>query len=177
MSLKNITYKICIAGDGGVGKTTLLHRFVEGRFIVDTKMTIGVGFFLKHIELGDGNKYALQLWDFGGEEHFRPFLDSYANGASGGILVFDRTRMKTLHNLQTWVDILRKEDPKLPIIFLGSKSDLEEQISVEDPYAMEFVEQYGFFDYLKVSSKDGNNVNEAFKRLTKEVIKHMDEKF
>jgi len=175
-SLRNITYKICIAGDGGVGKTTLLHRFVEGSFIIDTKMTIGVGFFLKHVDLGDGNIYGLQLWDFGGEEHFRPFLDTYANGASGGIVVYDRTRMKTLNNIQTWVKILRKEDPNLPIIFLGSKSDLSEQISVGDDYAKEFVDQFGFIDHLNVSSKSGQNVEEAFKRLTREVIKYIDEK-
>ncbi|MHA1758100.1 MAG: Rab family GTPase, partial [Promethearchaeota archaeon] len=93
---KNIMYKVITAGEGGVGKTTLLHKFVEGKFKIDTKMTIGVGFFLKDITLENGKTYSLQLWDFGGQELFRPFLDSYALGANGAILMFDLTRMDTL---------------------------------------------------------------------------------
>ncbi|MHA2474338.1 MAG: ADP-ribosylation factor-like protein [Promethearchaeota archaeon] len=62
---KKFILKILTAGDGGVGKTTLLHRYVEGRFSADTKMTIGVEFFLKETEI-DSKQCTLQLWDFGG---------------------------------------------------------------------------------------------------------------
>lgn len=167
-------FKVITAGDGGVGKTTLLHRYVEGKFLSDTIMTIGVGFYSKKVTLDNGDTYSLQFWDFGGEEHFRPFLDSYATGASGAILMFDLTRPATLKAIDKWVSIIRKEDPNRPIIFVGSKWDLKEKITVSDKYAMEYKEEYDFFDYIKTSSKTGQNVEEIFKRLTEQIIKTTD---
>ncbi|MHA1273893.1 MAG: Rab family GTPase [Promethearchaeota archaeon] len=173
---KNIMYKVITAGEGGVGKTTLLHKFVEGKFKIDTKMTIGVGFFLKDITLENGKTYSLQLWDFGGQELFRPFLDSYALGANGAILMFDLTRMDTLKRIDEWVDIIRKKNPGVPIIFVGGKLDLKDKISVDDEYALEFKEKYNFFDYVKVSSKTGENVEYVFTALTKEIVSFMESK-
>ncbi|GAH39257.1 unnamed protein product, partial [marine sediment metagenome] len=82
--------KIITTGEGGVGKTTLLHRYVEGIFLADTKMTLGVEFFLKELDL-DGNKILLQIWDFGGQERFRFLLQNYIMGAKGALLLFDLT--------------------------------------------------------------------------------------
>jgi len=75
-NLKPRVLKIITTGEGGVGKTTLLHRYVEGKFLADTRMTLGVEFFLKEIDL-DGNKVLLQIWDFGGQERFRFLLKNY----------------------------------------------------------------------------------------------------
>ena len=168
---QKIAYKIITAGDGGVGKTTLLHRYIEGQFLVDTKMTIGVGFFQKDIILDDTYSISLTLWDFGGEEHFRPFLDSYVLGTSGAILMFDLTRLKTLNRIDEWVSILRRYDKNLPIIFLGSKLDLEEFISVEDKYALEYKEKHHFLDFVKTSSKTNQNVDKAFELLMREIMR------
>ena len=73
---KKFILKILTAGEGGVGKTTLLQRYVEGKFSEETKMTIGVEFFLKEMEI-DEKHCTLQLWDFGGQERFRFLLESY----------------------------------------------------------------------------------------------------
>ncbi|MBA7630506.1 hypothetical protein ES703_38028 [subsurface metagenome] len=78
--------KVITAGDGGVGKTTLLYRYVEGRFLADTKMTLGVEFFLKEINIR-GETVNLQVWDFGGQDHFRPLLKDYSVGAKGALLL------------------------------------------------------------------------------------------
>ncbi|TFG06314.1 MAG: GTP-binding protein [Promethearchaeota archaeon] len=166
---KKFILKILTAGEGGVGKTTLLHRYVEGKFSADTKMTIGVEFFLKEIEL-DGKQCTLQLWDFGGQERFRFLLESYVLGAKGALLMFDLTRPMTLENLQQWVDICRRADPSLPILFLGTKLDLENDIMVDDDYAAQFKERYKLFEYMKISSKSGENVKEAFELLTKQIL-------
>jgi len=85
---KSIVLKVLTGGDGGVGKTTLLHRYVEGKFSSETKMTIGVEFFLKELMIDD-QKVLLQLWDFGGQERFRFLLKSYVIGARGALLMFD----------------------------------------------------------------------------------------
>ena len=164
--------KILTAGEGGVGKTTLLHRYVEGMFSAETKMTIGVEFFLKELQLDDKH-CTLQLWDFGGQERFRFLLESYVLGAKGALLMFDLTRPITLENLEQWVNICRSENPSIPIIFLGTKLDLYEQITIEDDFALKFKRKYWFFDYSKISSKTGENVNLAFELLAKELVKHL----
>lgn len=161
--------KILTAGEGGVGKTTLLRRFVEGQFFSETKMTIGVEFFLKSIVLGD-NEITLQLWDFGGQERFRFLLGSYVLGAKGAFLMFDLTRIATLEKLDQWVQIVRQNDPNLPVLFLGTKIDLIEDINVNDDFALSYLESLNLFDYLKISSKTGENVEESFRRLTSEIL-------
>jgi len=166
---KKFILKILTAGDGGVGKTTLLHRYVEGRFSAETKMTIGVEFFLKETMI-DTKQCTLQLWDFGGQERFRFLLESYVLGAKGALLMFDLTRPITLENLEQWVNIVRKGDPNLPILFLGTKLDLEDDIQVNDNYAKKFLEVYKLMDYLKISSKTGENVKNVFDVLTRKIL-------
>ena len=167
--MKKFILKILTAGEGGVGKTTLLHRYVEGKFSAETKMTIGVEFFLKEVNI-NSHHCTLQLWDFGGQQRFRFLLESYVLGAKGALLLFDLTRPMTLEKLEEWVNICRRGDPNLPILFLGTKNDLKEDIMVSDDYASEFKESFKLFDYMKISSKSGENVLKAFDILTKKIL-------
>jgi small GTP-binding protein len=166
---KKFILKILTAGEGGVGKTTLLRRYVEGKFSAETKMTIGVEFFLKEVEV-DGKQCTLQLWDFGGQERFRFLLESYVLGAKGALLMFDLTRPMTLENLEEWVNLVRRSDNTIPVLFLGTKLDLESDIMVEDNYALQFKDNYKLFDFLKISSKTGQNVQESFELLTRKIL-------
>ncbi len=166
---KKFILKILLAGEGGVGKTTLLHRFVDGNFSAETRMTIGVEFFLKEVQV-NSHHCTLQLWDFGGQQRFRFLLESYVLGAKGALLLFDLTRPITLEKLEQWVEICRKNDPDLPILFLGTKTDLVDDIMVDDDYALEFKEAFNLFDFLKVSSKSGDNVSKAFDLLSKKIL-------
>ena len=166
---KKFILKILTAGEGGVGKTTLLHRFVEGKFSAETKMTIGVEFFLKETMI-NGQHCTLQLWDFGGQERFRFLLESYVLGAKGALLMFDLTRPVTLDHLEDWVNLCRKGNPNLPILFLGTKNDLADEIMVDDDYALQFKEGLNLIDYLKVSSKTGENVESAFQILVETIL-------
>ncbi len=172
--------KIITGGDGGVGKTTLLHRYVEGKFVTNTKATLGVDFFMKSFKSserqlngGYGKQLELQLWDFGGQKIFRNILKNYATGASGALFLFDLTDKSSLGEIDGWVDIFREKDPNLPIIFLGTKLDLTDLIVVEDNDAIFFKEKYGFLDYIKVSSKTDENVNLAFDILVKAIMKDL----
>jgi len=169
---KPIVLKVLTAGEGGVGKTTLLHRYVEGKFSSETKMTIGVEFFLKELNI-DGQKVMLQLWDFGGQERFRFLLESYVIGARGALLMFDLTRAMTLENIEQWVKICRKEDPNLPILFLGSKSDLTDDICVKEDYIEEFKNHFNLYDFLKISSKTGENVELSFENLSRKILERI----
>ncbi len=168
----SILLKVITSGDGGVGKTTLLYRYVEGRFLANTKITLGVEFFMKTLQVGE-KTVNLQIWDFGGQEHFRPLLKNYSKGARGALLLFDLTRPSSLDRIDQWVNICREENPDIPIIFLGTKLDLIESISVDDKFALKFPKKYDFFKYMKISSKTGENVNLAFELLAKEIIKEL----
>jgi len=164
--------KIISTGDGGVGKKTLLYRYVEGKFLTNTKATLGVDFFLKKYHTKN-KELELQLWDFGGQKVFRHILKNYASGAHGALLLFDLTNKSSLEKIDEWVDICREKDPKLPIIFLGTKLDLTNLIIVKDKEAIFFKEKYGFLDYIKVSSKTDENVNLAFQLLVNEITKDL----
>lgn len=166
---KPIILKILTAGEGGVGKTTLLYRYVENRFVSDTRMTIGVEFFLKEVFI-DGIKYLLQIWDFGGQDRFRFFLQSYARGSNGALLLFDLTNPLSLSRLEDWVDICRSEDPGLPILFIGTKLDLIQEDEIPGDLVSYNQEKYDLFDFLKISSKTGYNVENSFHVLTEKVI-------
>ena len=110
---KKILFKVTVAGDGGVGKTTLLKRFVDGTFDTRTNMTIGVEIHQKLVEMPHNMKVDLVIWDLGGQERFRFLLDSFMSGASGAILMFDPLRLITLFNLVEWIELVRKYDPNL----------------------------------------------------------------
>ncbi|TFG23644.1 MAG: GTP-binding protein [Promethearchaeota archaeon] len=166
----SLIFKIIIGGDGGVGKTTMLHRYVNGRFLFDTKMTIGTDIFHKILTLKEGPVCSLQLWDFGGQERFRFILDSFLKGAAGAFLMFDLTNYISFHNLPKWLNIVRKDDPTLPILLLGSKYDLVDSITVDDDLVSEFVEDNNISGYCKVSSKTGYNINFVFESLIGTII-------
>jgi len=167
---QNIVLKILTAGDGGVGKTTLLRRYVNDKFDSSTLMTIGVEFSLKQIKIGDVMA-SLQLWDFGGQERFRFMLQKYVAGALGGIIAFDLTRISSLDRLEEWITMIRKYDPELPLVLIGTKFDLKDEIVVDDELAIEVKEAFKMIDYVKTSSKTGENVEEVFKLLAENIVK------
>jgi small GTP-binding protein len=168
-SKKSYLFKVLTAGDGGVGKTTLLHRYIHDKFVANTQMTLGVEFFTKELEFNEAD-VMLQLWDFGGQEQFRFMLERYALGAKGALILFDLTRLITIESIEEWVSICRKGDPNLPIIFVGSKLDLGEDIVVNDDMAIKIQEEFKFIDYIKVSSKTGENVEKIFQKLANIVL-------
>jgi small GTP-binding protein len=158
-------FKVCLFGDGGVGKTTLINRYLTGVFQGGSEITIGVDFHIKRIEL-QGKRISLQIWDFAGEERFRFLLPSYVLGASGGIFMFDITRYSSLRNFQDWLDIVKQgyKGPldQIPIIMVGSKLDLEYKRAVSRNEALELAKRNNIAGYIECSSKDGQNVKEVF---------------
>jgi len=162
--------KIIITGNGGVGKTTLLHRYIEGHFLVNTYMTIGVEFFIKELDVDD-SKILLQIWDFGGQERFRFLLKSYAKGTKGALFLFDLTRPLSIESIDEWIDICRSEDPTIPVLLVGSKADLEVSTFLDEEYIRNMQHKYGLFDFIKISSKSGRNVDKAFRLIAEKVVK------
>jgi small GTP-binding protein len=170
--MRNFVFKILIAGDGGVGKTTLLRRYVNGIFDDSTIHTVGVDFFLKEMKFEDLNAgCTLQLWDLGGQERFRHILENFVMGARGALLLFDLTNMPKIENILNWVNIVRSHDFNLPILFVGTKLDLDDAIAVDDESALDIKNTFNMINYLKTSSKTGHNVELAFETISKYLIK------
>ncbi len=169
--MKTNVYKIIIAGEGGVGKTTLLYKYVNGTFMTDTTMTIGVQFHMKNVTY-NGVNYSLQLWDLGGQDRFRFMLPFYIRGARGAILLYDTTWMASVNNLEEWVGICRSQIKDIPILLCGTKIDLVEQRSVAADYAKSFLESMNLFDYIEVSAKTGENIEKAFEIISTKVAEY-----
>ncbi len=171
--VQKVAFKICIFGDGGVGKTTLIRRFSTGVFQKDIKMTIGADFSVKNIDL-DGRKITLRIWDFAGEDRFRVLLPAFAKGADGGIFMYDTTRYSSLGQIRDWLSIfeyfISEDEVKIPIIMVGSKIDLEEKRSIPSEEAEELSRTFGLKGYFECSSKTGDNVEDIFEYIAKEII-------
>jgi small GTP-binding protein len=158
--------KILLLGDGAVGKTSLVHRFVEGQFKERYKATIGVDIFSKPAEGVD-----LQIWDLSGQEHFAAVRSKFYSKAEGALLVFDLTNRKTFERLDNWI----KESEagvgnSIPMVILGNKSDLTELISISDAEINDYATGKNW-KWLKSSAKSGDNVEVAFATIAKLVSK------
>ena len=161
--------KIIIAGEGGVGKTSLVQRYIYDEF-TNTKMTIGVSFASKDVIL-DGQSYKLSLWDLAGESNFRFVLGRFCVGASGAILVFDMSRIVSLYALHEWTELITKTAGTIPFILVGNKCDLMQQDDTEpiQPEIETFQETFSIKEYFETSAKDDINVDTVFESILKYV--------
>ncbi len=164
-----LVLKVMVAGDGGVGKTTLIRKYVNGSFDGATAMTIGVQFHVKDMTYEE-RPVSLQLWDLGGQEHFRFMLPSYTFGARGAIFLYDTTRMSSLDSLEEWVKICRTHAKDIPILFCGTKTDMVELRCISAAHARSLLDPLGFFDHVEVSAKTGANVERAFEMIVAKIV-------
>ena len=169
MSESLFVFKVIIAGDSGVGKTAAVSRFVDGRFVTNTKSTIGVDFSLKNVNISlDSQKeaqIALQIWDVAGESRFRSILPYYIAGTQGLILAFDGTVGSTLERLNEWLEVIGLYlSEKIPMILISTKNDLNPSIN-HDAVKL-FMNKHEIIDYYPTSSLSGENINTAFRSLT-----------
>jgi small GTP-binding protein len=172
---QDATFKLCIFGDGGVGKTTLVNKFLTGVFSSKSKLTIGLDFHIKVLKF-NGLKVKLQIWDFAGEERFRFLLPSYIKGASGGVFMFDITRYSSLKNIDNWLEVLKKGAPEFekekPILLVGGNSDLEEKRAVKHKETHKFVKNHNIYDFIECSSKTGVNIGTVFESITQKMFEN-----
>lgn len=174
MSTDKINFKLCIFGEGGVGKTSLTHRYLRRVFDDEEPMTIGIDFAVKKIEI-EGHLVNLRIWDFGGEDKFKILLPAYAEGADGGIFMYDISRYVTLKKLDDWLLMFQKgskfDEGPIPIIMVGGKKDLEEKRSVQKEEATHLAYDRNLEGHYECSAKTGDNVEEIFEIITKLMMK------
>ncbi|MFX0153777.1 MAG: Rab family GTPase [Candidatus Hodarchaeota archaeon] len=170
MKMADAMFKVVFFGDGGVGKTTLINRYLTGVFKSDSVITIGVDFHVKKVETA-GKRVSLQIWDFAGEDRFRFLMPSYVVGASGGIFMYDITRYTSLRNFNDWIEIFKQgykgDTNQIPVLMVGSKLDLEYKRAVSSEEALELAKEHNLLGYIECSAKDGQNVGEIFQEISR----------
>lgn len=165
MSSKCTLLKVVLLGDGGVGKSSLMNRFVSGKFDSQSFHTIGVEFLNKDVTL-EGETFTLQIWDTAGQERFKSLRTPFYRGSDLCLLVYAVDDVKSFTNLSMWkkeflyyADV--KDQEHFPFILLGNKVDVESR-AVQQADADNWCRQNGGVPYFETSAKDSTNVNEAF---------------
>jgi len=158
--------KIVLLGHFGVGKSSLIRRFVEDTFSDDYKVTIGVHIFKKDLAIPEtNNDITLVIWDLEGNDDIKNTRQSYLLGTNGFIYVFDVTRPATYINLEKELDYIKDIHPKAPIKVVGNKKDL-----VTNEYIKQNKSVFGKPTDLYTSAKSGKNVENLFLELAKALI-------
>ena len=160
-------FKVIIAGDGGVGKTSLVRQYCEGKFETSRVMTIGVDFQTHVVDLPEG-KVKLSIWDMAGQERFAVVRTSFYRGAKACALVYDLTIKDSLEHVSVWYKEIHNELPDVPFILVGNKLDL-----AGDPdttIAKKFAEII-HAPLVFTSAASGQGVSDLFEQLARLPLK------
>ncbi|KAL1475881.1 hypothetical protein MTO96_019104 [Rhipicephalus appendiculatus] len=122
--------KVCLLGDSGVGKSSILQRFVYNTFNSSAESTIGASFMMKNLVLHD-RTFKFNIWDTAGQERYRALAPMYYRGAGAAVIVYDITSMESFNAVQSWVRELQLHgDPNIALGIAGNKCDLEDHREV-----------------------------------------------
>jgi Ras-related protein Rab-7A len=169
---KKLTLKIIIIGEPAVGKTSLVKRFVSGKFSKDYLSSIGTNIYTKKIDLDNEKQITLQLWDIAGQERWINMRHSYYSGARGVIIVGDLTRENTFVQIEKfWVLDIGQFCSDAPILLLANKLDLQGNLQHQEISSLG--ERIKAVDIIMTSAKTGENVEHAFKVISKEIVKQI----
>lgn len=174
--LNNFDYlfKITIVGQAGVGKTSIMNRYVDSMFPETHFSTIGVDHRVKTIVLDDKKTLVkLQIWDTAGQERFKALTTSYLRGTKGIMLVFALNNAESFQKLQYWMDVSKEHAIEYQIL-IGNKADLKEECEVSKEAIDAFLKMYPEMVYIQVSAKTGESVNEAFSIMANGLVKVTD---
>jgi len=172
MAKRNLIKKVCLLGDGAVGKTSLIRKYVYDAFDDKYLMTIGAKVTKKvlDVETTDGTQIHLtiMLHDIVGQVEFERIHKQYYRGSEGAVLVCDLTRKDTLEHLGWWLESLSEVVGDVPVTLIGNKQDLkdEHQVTFKDMAAL--AKEYHCPYYL-TSAKTGENVENVFENIGRRV--------
>jgi small GTP-binding protein len=162
-------FKFIIVGDKAVGKTSIVRRFVDNKFSLDYRSTLGLN-VLSHTLDFYGNEVNFLLWDLGGQEYFKRFRKTYYIGAQAAFIVFDVCERDSFSNIKKWYNELNEHIGKsnIPIVIVGNKIDLLDSRTIKYKEGVMLVDELSQqntnsdFSYIETSALTGENVGDAF---------------
>ena len=162
--------KVIIIGDSSVGKTTIMSKYLKNQFNEDSKATVGVEFGSKLFKI-NGHNIKAQIWDTAGQEKYKAITGAYYKGSKGAFVVYDITRKDTFESVDKWINDLKASgDPKLTIIIIGNKCDLEHRREVFMEQGEEKAKSFNCA-FLETSAFSGDNIDKAFEMMISEIFK------
>ena len=165
-----MTFKILTIGESGVGKTCVLRRFVENKFLKNHLATIGIDFKTKTLNINN-REIKLKIWDTAGQERFRNITTQYYKGADGIVLVYDVTDDGSFEKIRDWMAQIQSnaQRDELGLVLLGNKCDIEPRVVTEEQ-GTKMAEELKV-SYFETSALNGQGINEAFEQLARDIMK------
>jgi len=167
---ESVILKVLIIGDACVGKTSFVHRYVNGTFSRQYRGTIGVDFALKIVDWGENERLKVQLWDIAGQERFSYMTRVYYKDAHGCIIMFDLTNRATFLNVVKWKrdfdsKCVLADGSTVPCLLLGNKSDLTHLRQVTHDEVEKMTLEFNFTSWTEISVKDNLMVEDSMRYL------------
>lgn len=166
----NMVAKILTIGESGVGKTCILLRYTDNKFIKHHLTTIGIDYKTKDVNI-NGKSIKLKIWDTAGQERFRNITQQYYKGADGIVLVFDLTDRNSFEKVREWMKQIQSYTQKesIAIVLLGNKCDAENKaVSLKE--ASDIAGEFNL-KFFETSAMNNINIEESFKQLSMEIMK------
>ncbi|KAM6951267.1 ras-related protein Rab-37-like [Aplochiton taeniatus] len=166
---EDLMHKTILVGDSGVGKTSLLVQFDQGKFIPGSfSATVGIGFTNKVVTV-DNFKVKLQIWDTAGQERFRSVTHAYYRDAQALLLLYDITSKSSFDNIRAWLtEIHEYAETDVVIMLLGNKSDMASERVIRRDQGEKLAREYSV-PFMETSAKTGVNVDLAFMAAAREL--------
>jgi len=166
---KRVKAKVCLVGEHGVGKTSLIRRYVLDEFDDRYIVTLGAKVSKREMTFTFGPlgevHMDMTVWDIMGSKGFRELLrEAYFHGAQGILAACDLTRYETLTDLDDWIEAVFRTVKPVPIVFTVNKVDLRDRAAFGEPQVREATSAFGA-TYFYTSAKTGENVESAFRAL------------
>lgn len=161
--------KVVLLGESGVGKSSIMLRFIANSFKNDSAPTVGASYMSKVIQFSD-RTVKFNIWDTAGQERYHSLAKMYLHDANAAILLYDITNKKTFDSLRRWYEELKEVAQKNIIIAVcGNKEDLitNEVVNPED--AREYAKSIEGF-YKKISAKTSQGVEGTFKEIASKIF-------
>ena len=163
--------KVVLLGNSGVGKTSIVQRFVFEKFKEVNPATLGAMFMAKSIEIPQSNlSIRFNLWDTAGQEKYHSLAATYYKDAAIALIVYDITNLSTFEGAKTWINELReKSTQETMLILVGNKSDMVDKEVVDPKLAKTYAEEMNM-DFRLVSAKDGMGVKDMLVDAAKQLL-------
>ena len=166
-------WKIIVIGDGSVGKTTLMLQYTEKKFKELYIPTVGVQVSIKLVPIKVGKEkrmIELTIWDIAGQTKFEHIRKIFYEGASAYLILYDITKRNSFEGISYWInDIAWVIGDKYGIL-IGNKKDLAKYRVVSEEEGKALAAEY-HLDFMETSAKTGENVNNVFEQITKNLLK------